>query len=122
MNQVSDLRKQLRESSIKEERVEVNQRHLIDKILARYSSEYTVYRELIQNANDAGAKQIKITFNVDSISKKCFSVSVENNGRALSEEDWKRLKRIAEGNPDEHKIGFFGVGFYAVFSFCEEPL
>ncbi|RUP46350.1 hypothetical protein BC936DRAFT_147056 [Jimgerdemannia flammicorona] len=29
----------------------VNQRHLIDKILARYSAEYVVYRELMQNAD-----------------------------------------------------------------------
>jgi hypothetical protein len=28
----------------------VNQRHLIDKILARYSAEYVLYRELMQNA------------------------------------------------------------------------
>jgi len=32
-----------------------------------------------------------------------------------------RLKRIAEGNPDPEKIGAFGVGFYSVFSICEEP-
>jgi hypothetical protein len=32
------------------------------------------------------------------------------------------LKKIAEGNPDEDKIGFFGVGFYSLFSICEEPV
>lgn len=37
-----------------EQKVLVNQRHLIDKILARYSAEYTVYRELLQNSDDAG--------------------------------------------------------------------
>ena len=31
------------------------------------------------------------------------------------------MKRIAEGNPDETKIGAFGVGFYSVFADCEEP-
>ena len=36
-------------------------------------------------------------------------------------DDFKRLQRIAEGNPDEQKIGFFGVGFYSLFSICEEP-
>src|SRR4051812_8071500 len=35
-------------------RVEVNQRGLIEKILSRYSSEFSVLRELIQNAEDAG--------------------------------------------------------------------
>lgn len=32
----------------------VNQRHLIDKILARYSAEYVLYRELMQNAGITG--------------------------------------------------------------------
>jgi len=30
---------------------------------------------------------------------------VKNDGHAFREEDWQRLKRIAEGNPDETKIG-----------------
>ena len=38
-----------------EEAVEVNQRGLIEKILARYSGDYTVFRELLQNADDAQA-------------------------------------------------------------------
>jgi hypothetical protein len=45
-----------------EERVEVNQRHLIDKILARYSAEHTIYRELFQNSNDARAEKVSIEF------------------------------------------------------------
>lgn len=47
---------------------------------------------------------------------------VTNNGQPFSGNDWSRLKRIAEGNPDETKIGAFGVGFYSVFAECEEPL
>lgn len=33
-----------------------------------------------------------------------------------------QLKKIAEGNPDEGKIGAFGVGFYSLFSVTEEPV
>ena len=36
-----------------EQRVEVNQRALVDKLLARYKGEFTVFRELIQNSDDA---------------------------------------------------------------------
>ena len=35
---------------------------------------------------------------------------VKNDGLAFREEDWQRLKRIAEGNPDEQKIG--GLFFF----------
>lgn len=37
-------------------------------------------------------------------------------------QDWARLRKIAEGNPDESKVGAFGVGAYTMFSICEEPL
>ena len=46
---------------------------------------------------------------------------VSNDGKAFGSSDWSRLKRIAEGNPDETKIGAFGVGFYSVFADCEDP-
>ena len=46
---------------------------------------------------------------------------VSNNGVPFRDEDWARLKRIAEGNPDAEKIGAFGVGFYSVFSVCDDP-
>jgi hypothetical protein len=54
--------------------------------------------------------------------KRIGTVLYENNGRPFSEQDFGRLRKIAEGNPDEQKIGFFGVGFYSLFSICEEPL
>ena len=45
----------------------------------------------------------------------------QNNGKEFSSVDFSRLTKIAQGNPDEQKIGFFGVGFYSLFSICEEP-
>ncbi|RIA89644.1 hypothetical protein C1645_824517 [Glomus cerebriforme] len=48
---VDDFRNQVLSKS-DEERVEVNQRDLIDKILARYSSRFVVYRELMQNSGN----------------------------------------------------------------------
>ncbi|BFZ57400.1 hypothetical protein PYCC9005_004452 [Savitreella phatthalungensis] len=106
--------------------VTVNQRALIDKVLSRYSSENTLLRELMQNADDANATKVRITYNADkpwedpnkALTKR---VVVRNNGHVFRAEDWTRLARIAEGNPDESKIGAFGVGFYSVFSICEDP-
>src|ERR1700761_8876727 len=45
-----------------EEAVTVNTRALIDKVLARYSGEWTTLRELIQNAADAQASTVTIRF------------------------------------------------------------
>ncbi|KZT69065.1 hypothetical protein DAEQUDRAFT_751065 [Daedalea quercina L-15889] len=129
-----------------DESVEVNQRALIDKVLARYSAEFTVFRELLQNSDDAGAKRVEIRFETKEYldSKKADgaedapAVSLDqqaldrkaglvhqwtfkNDGMHFRDEDWNRLKKIAEGNPDEEKIGAFGVGFYSLFSVTEEP-
>ena len=128
-------------SGTDEEAVTVNTRALIDKVLARYSGEWTVLRELLQNAADATATRVTIKF--DTIPSSTIPVPqdntpsnllkhtishhtlkrlvISNNGQVFNENDWSRLKRIAEGNPDETKIGAFGVGFYSVFAECEEP-
>jgi hypothetical protein len=124
-----------------EEAVTVNTRALIDKVLARYSGEWTTLRELIQNAADAQATTVTIKFetlpstqvplpNSTNQSEDLKHVLlhhtlrrllVTNDGQPFGANDWSRLKRIAEGNPDETKIGAFGVGFYSVFADCEEP-
>ncbi|KAF9051010.1 hypothetical protein BDZ89DRAFT_1098552 [Hymenopellis radicata] len=119
-------------ASGQDESVTVNQRALIDKILARYSGEFTVFRELLQNSDDAQATKVEIHFrskakhilagplpdlNTIIVDQWIF----KNNGLIFREEDWHRLKKIAEGNPDEEKIGAFGVGFYSLFSITEEP-
>ncbi|KAI5298347.1 hypothetical protein KEM55_003499, partial [Ascosphaera atra] len=135
------LRARAMDSGADEEAVTVNTRALIDKVLARYSGEWTVLRELLQNAADATAKKVTIKFETipsttvpapaatDATSQLKHVIShhtlktmiVTNDGLPFSSNDWARLKRIAEGNPDETKIGAFGVGFYSVFSDCEEP-
>ncbi|KAA6409490.1 MAG: hypothetical protein FRX48_07044 [Lasallia pustulata] len=135
------LRAQTLGAANEEEAVTVNTRALIDKVLARYSGEWTVLRELLQNAADASASKVTIKF--DTLPSTTVPVPqgsdsaallkhtllhhtlkrllVSNNGQPFGTHDWSRLKRIAEGNPDETKIGAFGVGFYSVFADCEEP-
>ncbi|KAA1076386.1 hypothetical protein PGT21_005519 [Puccinia graminis f. sp. tritici] len=138
---------------VPDEAVEVNQRALIDKVLARYSGENTVFRELLQNADDASASSVEIKFLSsitttsnstqptdsqpitqsssaasssstlpDLTTKKISRVLVRNNGIPFRDQDWARLRKIAEGNPDESKIGAFGVGFYALWSICDSPI
>lgn len=128
-------------SGADEEAVTVDTRGLISKVLARYSGKWTVLREMIQNAADASASKVTIKFetlpsttvpspaSTDPTTLLKHTISnhtlrrllISNNGLPFSEKDWARLKRIADGNPDETKIGAFGVGFYSVFDDCEEP-
>lgn len=105
-------------------RVEVNQRSLIDKILARYASAGAVYRELLQNSNDAEASLAEIHFTTSPAPNGPVvdQVVYKNDGMPFRPQDWSRLRKIAEGNPDVSKVGAFGVGAYAIFSICEEPL
>lgn len=49
-------------------------------------------------------------------------IVVKNDGIIFREEDWRRLKTVADGQPDSEKIGAFGVGFYSIWSISDEPL
>jgi hypothetical protein len=98
-----------------DEAVEVNQRALIDKVLARYSGENTVFRELLQNADDASANSVEIMFLSNAASNstqpnsqpitqsssssssstlpdltthKIYRVLVRNNGIPFRDQDW----------------------------------
>ena len=76
-------------------RVEVNQRALIDKILARYASAGAVYRELLQNSNDAEATMAEIYFTTaDHSSKTVQQVLYRNNGMPFRPQDWSRLQKV----------------------------
>ncbi|KAH7102661.1 hypothetical protein BKA62DRAFT_97201 [Auriculariales sp. MPI-PUGE-AT-0066] len=120
-----------------EKAVEVNQRALIHQVLARYSGEFTLFRELLQNSDDAEAEIAEIHFRTrdyrdEKVSRKgnlpdlgktiVHEYVFRNSGNDFTEQDWNRLKKIAAGNPDEQKIGAFGVGFYCTFSVCDSPM
>ena len=76
-------------------RVEVNQRALIDKILARYASAGAVYRELLQNSNDAEASIAEIHFTLSETTKVVEQVLYRNNGMPFRPQDWKRLQKAS---------------------------
>ncbi|KIJ13860.1 hypothetical protein PAXINDRAFT_100530 [Paxillus involutus ATCC 200175] len=137
--------------------VTVNQRALVGKVLARYPEDFAVFRELLQNAQDAGAKNVEIEFQTEDYAAKLSGDKVtngtnsdfnnakvstfldtnrsgsqsrrqvskwvvRNDGKKFEEEDWNRITNIAVGNPDDQKIGAFGVGFFSVFSVTDSPV
>ncbi|KIJ08708.1 hypothetical protein PAXINDRAFT_182233 [Paxillus involutus ATCC 200175] len=121
--------------------VTVDTRALIDKVLARYSGEFTVFRELLQNSDDAGCDSAEIHFETaaflgldpeavmnagppiprDSETTNVAQWTFKNYGKPFTTQDWGRLPKIALGNPDPQKVGAFGVGFYNLFSVTERP-
>ncbi|KAI9454957.1 hypothetical protein HD554DRAFT_2149343 [Boletus coccyginus] len=113
--------------------VTIDTRALIDGVLARYSGEFTVFRELLQNSDDAGCDSVEIHFETVAFSgqdpptladSKTINVvqwTFKNHGKPFTQQDWDRLPKIALGNPDPQKVGAFGVGFYSLFSVTESP-
>ncbi|KAI5994116.1 hypothetical protein F5J12DRAFT_962838, partial [Pisolithus orientalis] len=121
--------------------VTVDTRALVDKVLARYSGEFAVFRELLQNSDDAGCDTAEIHFETaaflgldpeaamnagppiwsDLKTTNVAQWTFKNHGKPFSLQDWGRLPKIALGNPDPRKVGAFGVGFYSLFSVTESP-
>lgn len=72
--------------------------------------------ELLQNAEDAQASKVFFDLSKDKLVLK-------HNGRPFLEEDILAITRIGQGTKanDINKIGKFGVGFKAVFSYTDAP-
>ncbi|UJR16998.1 hypothetical protein I4U23_003896 [Adineta vaga] len=116
------------------QQVGVNVRRMVVKILTQYSSDFVVCRELIQNADDAQATTFQFQIICDTsnssslLEEKDFhnrtitELRMKNNGKIFSKTDWKRVATIAEGNTDPQSVGQFGVGFFSVFAYAEEPI
>lgn len=72
--------------------------------------------ELLQNAEDTGAKNVNFYLKKDAL---IFA----HDGRPFNERDIKGITDIGEGSKseDEDSIGQFGIGFKAVFAYTENP-
>lgn len=72
--------------------------------------------ELLQNAEDRGATEVKFLLASDRL-------IFEHNGEPFRPQDISAITDIGEGTKahDDDKIGRFGVGFKAVFAYSETP-
>ena len=89
----------------------------------KYPGEMPIVRELIQNADDAGATTVK--FRIDE-----NEIVVENDGKPFTkpeeverkeDSDFIRISRIGLGKTEEGMTGTFGIGFTSVFHITDCP-
>lgn len=98
---------------------------LRDNIKDRYDSGFPVLKELIQNANDAKAKVLKIgksngIENANHPLLKKTALLVFNDGK-VTDKDIEGIRAIAQGGKTGRSgvIGKFGLGMKSIFHFCD---
>lgn len=89
-------------------------RRALERIIQLYTDKSHFVYELLQNAEDAGATEIKFIQKEDCL-------EVLHDGRPFSEENLRSLCDIGKSDKigDLNQIGEFGVGFKSVFGICE---
>ncbi|XP_019627876.1 PREDICTED: sacsin-like [Branchiostoma belcheri] len=105
----------------------------IKGILESYSTPIDIFKELLQNADDAGATEVKFIHDKRRHSEeKIFSTEWNHlqgpallvyNNKTFSQSDIKAIQKIGKGNKQETDvaIGKFGVGFNAVYHITDCP-
>lgn len=107
----------------------------LQELVQRYPEGIGIIKELIQNADDAGARVIRFTFDwrTHSIDELPLATMTELMGPALlvyndkvfSEQDFKGIQEIGIGGKRDGenlwKTGKFGLGFNSVYNITDYP-
>ena len=107
----------------------------LKNILKDYSGELTIIKELLQNADDAGATEVNIcydsrTHTQDSdtllfpgMARAHGPALVVHNNETFSDDDFKNIQKLAGATKQDQplKIGKFGVGFCSVYHITDVP-
>ncbi|CAD5126574.1 DgyrCDS14667 [Dimorphilus gyrociliatus] len=101
----------------------------IHKIFKKYPYDGGILKEMIQNAEDAGAKNVSFIFDCRTFEQKSnyetdgqaslqqLHSIVSFNDACVTEEDWKGIQSIGISNKDKkaYKVGRFGLGMKSLF-------
>jgi sacsin len=104
-------------------------------ILRDYSDGLSVLKELIQNADDAGAKEIRFVYDERSNSDAVDILLDQNmkslqgpalwtyNDAVFTDEDFDNIVKLSGATKENSgdKIGRFGLGFNAVYNLTDVP-
>eukprot|EP00105_Crassostrea_gigas_P021381 XP_011440490.1 PREDICTED: sacsin-like [Crassostrea gigas] len=108
----------------------------LQTILSEYPDDGQILKEIIQNAEDAGASEMKILYDArpavqePSTKKAPFRkyfkgpALVVHNNAEFTEDDWKGIKMLYSSIKefDKTKVGRFGLGFKSVFHITDYPV
>lgn len=93
-------------------------RGIVGDVISQFADPYAFYRELVQNAIDAGSPEVEIELSYDEGARR-MRVSVRDRGegmtRSIIEDQLLVLFRSTKEN-DRTKIGKFGIGFSSVLA------
>ncbi|XP_029111081.1 sacsin isoform X3 [Scleropages formosus] len=102
-------------------------------ILRRYPEGGQILKELIQNAEDAGATEVKFMYDETEYGRESLwsqemaqyqgtALYVYNNA-VFTAEDWNGIQEIARSRKrdDPLKVGRFGIGFNSVYHITDVP-
>ena len=107
----------------------------IQNILRNYKDGFAVPKELIQNADDAKATEVKLLYdqreNLDH-RESLFDPAMEEcqgpalwayNNAQFSEEDFQNITKLASGSKEfkNDTVGRFGLGFNSVYNLTDVP-
>ena len=107
----------------------------LNNILRDYTDGITIVKELLQNADDAGATEVNLCYDAreHSVNPKTllYSGMSESYGPALivhndaefTDDDFQNITRLAAATKKDKplKIGKFGVGFCSVYHITDVP-
>ena len=108
----------------------------LNRLLEDYKDGLTVLKELVQNADDAGATEVKFLYDertnedamtclIDKGMKKCQGAALwVYNDATFKDEDFVNITKLNEATKvhNTEKIGRFGLGFNAVYNLTDVPM
>ena len=108
----------------------------LNRLLGDYTDGFAVPKELIQNADDAGATEVRFLYDerssenamtclIDEGMKGCQGPALwVYNDATFKDEDFVNITRLNEATKaeDTEKIGRFGLGFNAVYNLTDVPM
>ena len=108
----------------------------LKRLLDQYTDGFAVLKELVQNADDAGATEVRFLYDeranndamthlLDEGMKECQGPALwVYNDAEFTEKDFENIEKLSGATKEHHteKIGKFGLGFNAVYNLTDVPM